>query len=62
MEKYKEKYGVGDVIFNDAQCTFVLVDDKGTDEKEQYQHYMDTGIATENILTIHQLWNSSYWN
>ena len=62
MEKYKEKYGVGDVIFNDAPCMFVLVDDKGTDEKEQYQHYMDAGIDTGNILTIHQLWNSSYWN
>ena len=52
MEEYKEKYGVEDVIFYDAPCMIALVGDKGTDEKEQYWHHMDAGIATGNILTM----------
>ena len=52
MEEYKQKYGVEDVIFYDAPCLIALVADKSTDEREQYWHHMDAGIATGNILTM----------
>ena len=52
MEEYKKKYGVEDVIFYDAPCMIALVADKNENEREQYWHHMDAGIATGNILTM----------
>ena len=52
MEEYKQKYGVEDVIFYDAPCIIALTADKGKDDRENYWHLMDAGIATGNILTM----------
>ena len=52
MEEYKKKYGVEDVIFYDYPCFIALIVDKSVDEISDYQHLMDAGIVTGNILTM----------